>query len=848
MIGLFTDYEHPFPVGVKLPEIDIEDKYYQALGLDPSVSNLEFLTRKCEKALDEYLGDYGTTQQHYGDRLSHELNILDDLGFVDYILLNWDVLNFCHEAKIPTGFGRGSAAGSLVLFLLNVTRVDPIKYGLFFERFVSASRARKIQHGGETFLDGSLLCDVDNDIAYDRRQEVIDYIEHKFAGFTCKILTLNTLSSKLCLKECCKIVGDLKEEEANHVSGMIPKRFGKVRKIGQALEESEEFKEFSDKHSKVLSIAKKLEGLNKNTGVHPSGIAISYYPIADIMPMQSTNDGHLVSGYDMNGVAELMVKFDILGLRTLSVADMTCKQLGISLYDIDPNNPAIYAALAQLENPKGLFQIEAGTNFRVAQQVAPRNIQQLSDVVALARPGALSFVDQYVANIRVEEPEVVHEFFSDVLSYTGGLPLYQEQLMKMATKVGFTLDESEQLRRIVGKKKRDQVAKWEQKIADKIEENKLDPTIGEILWRVLDDSASYSFNLSHSISYAILSAITVYLKFLHPQEFFLSLIKMALYEPDPLHEISLISKELDQFGIRLLQPDLSKSSIDFKIEDKDIRYGLNAIKGISDKSLENLIEFRGHEFQNIYDVFTTAKDCGLNIGILCSLIQAGALDSMTNCRSKSVLHACAFNLLTDRVKRNIIQLGDKHEHDVLNSIFMCVERGLIGDDNRAIFTENTFATFKRRYQRYRDIYDLNKPHEKFANWYFERKILGYSYSYNLRDVFVDKHFTSIREILRSESNELFHIVGVVDDVVSGISRNGNKYLKLVLSDETSVITSIMVDSQRRTPLQNYLDRGGEKPQKGSIVTVAGRKSNDAFFVDSMQVIDKQIYMKLSELK
>jgi len=849
MIDMFSNYEQPFPAGVKLPHIKIEGKYYQELGLPKGASNFQFLEAKCKQSLDRYWSPkLANDKETYSKRLNDELNILDDLGFTDYVLLNWDILNYCHERKIPTGFGRGSAAGSLVLFLLAVTRVDPIKHDLFFERFVSKSRARKIEHNGDTFLDGSLLCDVDNDIAYDRRQEVIDYIEQKFAGYTCKILTLNTLSSKLCLKECCKLVEELPEEKANQVSGMIPKKFGKVLSITDALEESQEFEQFATEEPKIISIARKLEGLNKNTGVHPSGIAISYYPVSDIMPLQSTGDGHIVSGYDMNGVSELMVKFDILGLRTLSVADKTCQRLGISMYDIDPNDPLIYTALEQLDNPKGLFQIEADTNFRVCQKVSPKNIQQLSDVIALARPGALSFVDRYAENVRTGRADVVHEFFADILNYTGGIPLYQEQLMKMANKIGFTLDESEQLRRIVGKKKVKEMSSWEAKIKEKIEAQGLGSEVGEVLWRVAEDSANYSFNLSHSVSYAILSAITVHLKFKYPQEFFLSLLEMALFEPEPLREINLIEKELGQFGIKLLPPDLAKSKIGFSIEGKNIRYGLNAIKGISEKSLSNLIEFRGNDFESMYDVFSIAKDCELNIGILSALIQAGALDSMTDCRSKTVLHACAFNLLTDRVKRNIIRLGEKHDFDVLNSIFKCVREKLVGDDGRPVFTEGTFNTFKKKYERYKEIYDLNKRHEKFANWYFERKILGYSYSHKLNDVFLDKNFINIRDLIQEEQGGTRHLVGVVDDAVIGISRAGNRYMRIFLSDETGTVVGIMSDGRNRPALTSYLDKGGEKPKKDNIITVVGSFSGDAFFINSLKVIDEQIYMKLSELK
>jgi DNA polymerase-3 subunit alpha len=585
----YTGYKTPFPVGVKLPEIQIEKKYYDEVSCNDLGNNFQFLRKLCYKKVQEKGIDKFDNAQTYYERIKEELTIFEDLGFIDYILLNWDILNYCKENDIPTGAGRGSAAGSLVLYVIGVTNIDPIEYDLFFERFVSKSRAKKIEHEGEIYLDGSLLADVDNDISYDRRAEVIAYIEKKFEGRTSKILTLNTLSSKLCMKECGKIVEDLSEAEVNQISDTIPKHFGIVAKLDDAYEESETFKAYADKHSKAFRIAKKLQGLNKNTGVHPSGICISYYDLDDIMPLQTTNDGALVSGYDMNDVASLSVKFDILGLRTLSVVHDVCKQIGIDASEIDPHHPSIYAALSCLRSPQGLFQIEADTNFKVCQQIAPRDLEQLSAVVAIARPGALDFKDRYAEYVRTGESQSVHEFFDDILSYTGGIPLYQEQLMKMAVKVGFSLDESEQLRRIVGKKKVDQMPAWKAKIEEKIQQNNLDPAIGDVLWSVAEDSANYSFNKSHSISYAYLAACTVYLKFNHPKEFFLSLLKYTKYEPNSHEEIAKITQELGAFGIKLLPPDLNKSDIDFKIEGENIRYGLNSIKGVSTKVLESLL-------------------------------------------------------------------------------------------------------------------------------------------------------------------------------------------------------------------------------------------------------------------
>ena len=845
-------YNNPFPVGVKLPEIVVSDETLFELGLPHGSSSLNILKELCRKGLRDRGLRKKENKEEYYDRTIMEIDVLDELGFVDYILLNWDILDFCKNKDIPTGAGRGSAAGSLVLYLLGVTNIDPIEHGLFFERFVSKSRAKKIEHNGETFLDGSLLADVDNDISYDRRIEVIKYIEKKYEGRTSKILTLNSLSSKLCMKECGKIVSELSETQVNQISDSIPKHFGKVVKLDIALDESEAFKGFAEKNKKAFIIAKKLEGLVKNSGVHPSGISISYYKQDDIMPLQKTNDGSLVSGYDMDDVASLSVKFDILGLRTLSVVHDTCYQLGIKASEIDPSHESIYAALACLEQPKGLFQIEADVNFKVCKQVAPRNLEQLSAVVAIARPGALDFKDSYAEYVRTGEFNCVHEFFDDILSYTGGIPLYQEQLMKMAVKVGFSLDESEQLRRIVGKKKVEDMPAWKAKIEDKIKENNLDPAIGEVLWKVAEDSANYSFNKSHSISYAYLAAITIYLKFNHPQEFFLSLLKMARFEPNAHEEISKISQELSYFDIKLLPPDLNLSDFDFKIEEKNIRYGLNSIKGVSGKVIESLIEFRETRFDNKYDIFIAAKDCGVNIGTMSAFIQAGLIDSfVTKDRCRLVLEAQTFNILTDREKRNIIELGERFDYDVLNTIQHCKKEAIPADDGRPLFAERRFGTFKKKYDPYKRIYEQNTSHIKFANWFFEEKLLGYSYSYNVRDIFSagdSRSFHTSEQVRHSSPRRRVKFVGTVVDIMKRTSRNGNKYARLEMQDELGPVCGLFLDSDREERLTEYLSSGKVLPKKGDVAIITGDVGDDIVFVDTINTIQEKIYMKLSELK
>ena len=853
----FSTYDKCMPPGVRLPEIKIKNKFYKKLGISSKTPNFDFLKQICNRGFIDKGLDKVENKQQYLDRLEYEINTLEELGFTDYILLNWDIINFCHENKIPTGPGRGSAAGSLVLYLINVTKIDPIENDLFFERFVSKSRAKKTLVDNITFLDGSLLADVDNDIAYEYRQRVISYIEEQHPGRTAKILTLNTLSSKLCIKECMKIAGDQSEQDANRVSDMIPKKFGKVVSIKNSIEESEDFNSWANDNPSIIKIAKKIQNLNKNTGIHPSGIAISFDQISSICPTSINSEGQRVTGYDMNWVAELMVKFDILGLRTLSVLHNTAKQVNINLEDIDINSEDIYLPLQDLQAPRGLFQIEAETDYKVCRKIMPKNIEELSAVLAIARPGALEFLSNYETYVSSGSFQSIHPIFDDILSYTGGIPLYQEQLMKMAVKVGFTLDESEQFRRIVGKKKVEAMQSWKEKITEKVKSNKLTnkdigfdgKEVDEVLWRVAEDSANYSFNKSHSIAYSTLAAWTTYLKFKYPLNFFLSLLNMTKFEPSPQEEVGKISKELSFFGIKLLPPNLLKSEMDFSIEGKNIRYGLNSIKGISEKALQSLIQFRSQSGDTKYEMFISAKQAGLNIGTLCALIQAGALSNFEGSRPLLVLEAQVFNVLTEREKRNFIQLGPKFNHKLLDSIVDARDNNTVGDDGRPLFKESRFQTFKKKYEPYKQIYMQNSKSSAFANWYFENQLLGYSYSEDLRNIFSKPglNFTNLKDYRSKNRNSNLSIIGIVLDCFTSVSRAGNKYMKMEIADEFGSLNCMLCNNSKENKLDQFLDKY-EAPEKNSIVVTYGSKSEDIFFINNINTLNENIYMKLADLK
>jgi len=357
---------------------------------------------------------------------------------------------------------------------------------------------------------------------------------------------------------------------------------------------------------------------------------------------------------------------------------------------------------------------------------------------------------------------------------------------------------------------------------------------------------------SHSISYATLSAITTYLKFKYPQQFFLALLKLAKYEPDIHDEINKISKELIHFGIELLRPDLAKSDLDFSLEGKDIRFGLNAIKGVSEKTLENLKNFRETDKPNKYDIFLTAKQAGINIGLLSTLIQAGTLSSCKTRRSRMVLEAQTFNILTEKEKKVIYQFGEKYDYDVLKAVNDLVfVQNYKPEKGGLLMTERRKGTFSKKYAGYKAIYEQNRNKEDFANWYFESQLLGYNPTISIKDVFKDEShgLLNLLEISSLESNEFLKFVGLVDDVRKGkTKKTGNTYYKITVKDECGKVDCLFMDAGKHARLTKYLEAGQKIPEKNNVVIMSGRKGDDCVWVENIKIEDQHIFMKLSDVK
>lgn len=357
---------------------------------------------------------------------------------------------------------------------------------------------------------------------------------------------------------------------------------------------------------------------------------------------------------------------------------------------------------------------------------------------------------------------------------------------------------------------------------------------------------------SHSISYSILAAWTTYLKFKYPKEFFLALLKLSKYEPDSHAEINKISKELALFDIKLLPPDLAKSSLDFSIENENIRFGLNSIKGVSEKTLEALQNFRETKTPNKFDIFIAAKQSGINIGLLSSLIQAGTLSSYTERRSRLVLEAQSFNLLTDKEKLFACNIGEKYNYDILTIVSECAfKTTALNEKGKPFMSEKRKQTFKNKYEQYKKIYEQNKNHEKFANWVFEYKLLGYNPSVRLKTVFQENEitFTDCLEFQSVLKDEMVKMVGVIDDCYKGKTKKSNStFYRFQVKDEAGSISAMFLDSGRKQKLTEYIENGLKIPEKDDIVILVGRKGDDVMWIENIGILNDKIYMKLSDVE
>lgn len=831
--------------GVRLPKLEIDDKLRTKIGAAKEDSNEKIFRSLLNFNFKNKISKGIIKKEDRGKyiiRIKSELEVIEKLKFVDYFLILWDFINFARENNILIGKGRGSASGSLILFVLGITGIDPIRYNLLFERFISPSRSKYKEINGEIYLSGSLP-DIDVDLDYLRRQEVIDYINNKYPNRTAKIVNLTTLTGKNLIKECGKIVYNKSESEMHQVSEMIPSIFGKIEDIEKTYSNNPKFKEWCDLNPKAYNIALNLRGLQKNKSVHASGLVISKDEITDISPIELTKDGEVTCSYNMADCGELMIKFDLLGLKTLSMLDEVCKLAGIKYEDINVEDPDIYKYLSYNPYFYGLFQIDGDTAYKATKLIKPDNIQHLAHIMALGRPGAMAFIKEYQQYKSKNEVKKIHPLIDDILEPTYGFLILQEQIMLICGRLGLSLEDGYALIKIIGKKLVDKVGEWEDRVKKAGQEKGLPLSVINLIWNTIKASADYSFNASHAFSYASLCAATTYAKIHYPKEYFLANLKIARVEAKPFECFSAIVGELPNFGIKLLPPNFSDANGDFTLCKEGIQFGLSAIKGISEITLNKLKNF-DIKNANKFQMFEAAKRAGVDIGTLSALIQAGALQGFNEERSKLVLEAQLWNLLKPGEKEYCLEKGEENNFKLI-SMVKNINDWTQSDGKSVVRRKTRFDTIKKNYQKFKDIYSVNSKFESFANYCYEKNLLGFSYSTTLKEIFSKElpEIDNIKSFEEMGERSSGTFVGSLDQIVSAKTKNGKMYSRFNISDETGSICCFLFEPER-----SYLMDEKSLPKESDILTFKGQKSGDKLIIRDYQVQSNKVILSMADLK
>ncbi|WP_127585246.1 DNA polymerase III subunit alpha, partial [Paenibacillus koleovorans] len=569
-------------------------------------------------------------------RLRYELGVIASMGFSDYFLIVWDFIRYAHEKSIAVGPGRGSSAGSLVAYVLRITDVDPIRYGLLFERFLNPERIS--------------MPDIDIDFSDERRDEVIEYVVDKYGSeHVAQIITFGTMAAKAAVRDVGRVL-DLPYGEVDRAAKLIPSMLGVT--IEEALKASPELKELCEKQKStadLLAMAMRVEGFPRHASTHAAGVVISREPLTDYVPLQEGTEKVALTQYSMENLEAVgLLKMDFLGLRYLSIIERTLRWIEerrgirIDFTRIADSDPATYNMLSHGDTT-GIFQLESAGMRRVLKELKPSQFEDIISVLALYRPGPMEFIPKYIQSKHGHmEPEYPHESLKPILGDTYGIIVYQEQIMQIASQMaGFSLGEADLLRRAVSKKKREVLDEQRAKfVAGSLAQGFQDEDANKV-YDMIVRFADYGFPRAHATAYGVLAFQTAYLKVHYPVEFMASMLASVMGNH---RKIAEYADECRRMGIPVLPPDVNESGIQFTpVRSPEeggsgaIRFGLAAIKNVGVQAMESIIkERREKPYEHLTDFCRRVDLRACNKRVIESLIQGGAMDSMPGHRSQLI--------------------------------------------------------------------------------------------------------------------------------------------------------------------------------------------------------------------
>ncbi len=632
-----------------LPEFPVPDGY----------DAVSYLRHLCEEALPVR---YDVVDERVRKRLDFELDIINTMGYACYFLIVWDFINYCREHDIPVGPGRGSAAGSIVAYLLRITNIEPLRYNLLFERFLNPERVS--------------MPDIDTDFCYVKRNQVLDYVVRRYGQErVAQIITFGTLQARAAVRDVGKALG-MSYGAVDEIAKLIPRELGITLK--KALQQSNDFRQAYDTRPEVkqlIDLAESVEGLPRNAGTHAAGVIIAPRDLKDYVPLQQGSEGGVITQYDKNKVEELgLLKMDFLGLRTLTVIGdciRFIRETTGEVVDIDNIPLEDEAACAMLRRGETacVFQLESAGITKLLVELAPESFEDLIPLVALYRPGPLGtgMAEDFIAGRHGRRTaKVLHPLMEPILQDTYGVILYQEQVMQITSALaGFTLGQADILRRAMGKKKAKELDSMRQSFIDGAKSlHDIPEALSDEIFSLLQHFAGYGFNKSHSVAYALVAYETAYLKAHWRPQYYAAFLNSVIGDSD---KVSWYISVCKNDGINILPPDVNESGHDFTVhQNNSIRFGLAGVKSTGDAAVDAIIEARdeGGAFKSLTDFCCRVNMRIVNKRVIENLIKCGAMDSFGAKRSQLLA-----------VLEQAADLGAACQRDRANG-----QIGLFGDD------------------------------------------------------------------------------------------------------------------------------------------------------------------------
>jgi len=626
--------------------IDRYDVFKKLIGRPLNYEEIDKIKEVSEKA------------KEYIDRLEYELEIIKQMGYVDYFLIVWDFIRFSYESGIPTGPGRGSAAGSIVAFTLGITKIDPIKYSLIFERFLNPERVS--------------MPDIDSDFCYERRQEVIDYVVEKYgASNVSQIITFGTMAPRVCIRDVGRAM-NYSYSEVDRIAKMIPSMLGIT--IEKALEFNPELKLAYDSEERVktlIDVAKNLEGLPRHSSTHAAGVVIASRPLVEYVPLQK-NDEMIVTQFGMTTLEELgLLKMDFLGLRTLTVMNDAIKMvkenrgIDIDLDKIDFEDKEVYKMIGEGKTA-GVFQLESAGMTSFMKELKPDSIEDIIAGISLYRPGPMSEIPRYIDGKRnPEKVTYLTKELEPILKVTYGCLVYQEQVMQAVRDLaGYSMGRSDMVRRAMSKKKHKVMEEERKNFIHGIIENDqivvpgcirngISEDVANKIFDSMMDFASYAFNKSHAAAYAVVGYQTAYIMKYYPVEMIAAMLNSIMGINEKVAYYIAIAEEL---GIQVLPPNIKESFSRFTVKGDKIIFGLAAIKNVGANVVDSIVKAREEkgEFESLVDFINKMETSTINKRAVECLIKSGALDDFKVFRSKMLaVHEKMIENISSDKRRNI---------------------------------------------------------------------------------------------------------------------------------------------------------------------------------------------------